>query len=72
MHMTWRDQDRINRGHKYRFAILALTIIFYLFMAWALVESLKFDPLLPVIIIFAMVILIPTTVFLMEIVFFSD
>jgi len=69
---VWKNDEDIFHGRRTRFGIFILIILIYVFLMYAFVQSLKVDPLLPALIVVAMIFLLPVCVFFIDTLFYED
>ena len=70
--MVWKDDNDVFHGRRTRYGVFILIAIVYIFLMYAFVQSLKVDPLLPALIVVAMVFLLPVCVFFIDALFYED
>jgi len=68
----WKEDKEIWHGRRTRFGIFILIILIYIFLMYAFVQSMKIDPLIPVLIAVVMIFLLPVCVFFIDVLFYED
>ncbi len=69
---VWIPRKKVLHGRRVNYGIFILIIVIYIALMKAFVETIKYDPVLPVLIVAVMVFLIPVFVFVMDLLFNED
>ena len=69
---VWIPRSKVLHGRRVNYGVFILIIVAYIILMKAFVETIKFDPVLPVLIVVVMIFLIPVFVFVIDLLFNED
>ena len=70
--MVWREKKFVEHGSRWKYGVVALFVLVFVFLFWLLSATLSFDPVIPVLILILIVALIPVSVFVIDLCFCAD